>query len=71
MYNLVLLVPDDLPPGVTKQPGNVEEMKLLFEGWDPVLTQLLGYVDRVDKWKLMHREELPSWINEAHNFVLM
>ncbi|KAM0097604.1 hypothetical protein ACP6JE_007869 [Aspergillus fumigatus] len=36
MYNLVLLVPDDLPPGVTKQPGNVEEMKLLFEGWDPV-----------------------------------
>ncbi|KAH1787485.1 hypothetical protein KXX20_008373 [Aspergillus fumigatus] len=71
MYNLVLLVPDDLPPGVTKQPGNVEEMKLLFEGWDPVLTQLLGYVDRVDKWKLMHREELPSWINEAHNFVLI
>ncbi|KAJ5674336.1 uncharacterized protein N7477_004270 [Penicillium maclennaniae] len=71
MYNLVLLVPDDLPPNITKQPGNVEEMKLLFEGWDPVLTQLLGYVDRVDKWKLMHREELSSWINEADNFVLI
>ncbi|KAJ5792767.1 uncharacterized protein N7503_008745 [Penicillium pulvis] len=71
MYNLVLLVPDDLPPGISKQPGNVEEMKLLFEGWDPVLTQLLGYVDRVDKWKLMHREELPSWINRANNFVLI
>lgn len=39
MYNLVLLVPDDLPPGVTKQPGNVEEMKLLFEGWDPVYAE--------------------------------
>lgn len=36
MYNLVLLVPDDLPPGISKQPGNVEEMKLLFDGWDPV-----------------------------------
>jgi salicylate hydroxylase len=36
MYNLVLLVPDDLPPGVAKQPGNVAEMKQLFEGWDPV-----------------------------------
>ncbi|KAJ5107063.1 hypothetical protein N7456_003738 [Penicillium angulare] len=71
MYNLVLLVPDDLPAGISKQPGNVEEMKLLFEGWDPVLTQLLGYVDKVDKWKLMHREELPSWINEANNFVLI
>ncbi|KAJ5539764.1 hypothetical protein N7513_008096 [Penicillium frequentans] len=71
MYNLVLLVPDDLPAGVSKQPGNIEEMKLLFEGWDPVLTQLLGYVDKVDKWKLMHREELPSWINQANNFVLI
>lgn len=40
MYNLVLLVPDDLPPGVAKQPGNVEEMKELFEGWDPM------YIDR-------------------------
>ncbi|KAJ5279456.1 hypothetical protein N7478_004828 [Penicillium angulare] len=36
MYNLVLLVPDDLPAGIKKQPGNVEEMRLLFEGWDPV-----------------------------------
>jgi salicylate hydroxylase len=40
MYNLVLLVPDDLPPGITKQPGNIEEMKLLFEGWDPVYAEL-------------------------------
>ena len=39
MYNLVLLVPDDLPPGITKQPGNVEEMKLLFEGWDPMYAE--------------------------------
>lgn len=36
MYNLVLLVPDDLPAGVAKQHGNVEEMKKLFEGWDPM-----------------------------------
>lgn len=36
MYNIVLLVPDDLPSGVAKQPGNVEEMKELFEGWDPM-----------------------------------
>lgn len=36
MYNIVLLVPDDLPPGVAKQSGNVEEMKKLFENWDPV-----------------------------------
>jgi salicylate hydroxylase len=36
MYNVVLLVPDDLEDGVAKMQGNVDEMKKLFEGWDPV-----------------------------------
>lgn len=36
MYNIVLLVPDDLPAGVSKQSGSVEEMRKLFEGWDPL-----------------------------------
>lgn len=35
------------------------------------LTQLLEYVDKVDKWKLMHREEMESWINPQNNFVLI
>jgi salicylate hydroxylase len=57
MYNIVLLVPDDLPAGVSRQPGSVEEMKALFTGWDPILTQFLDMVDAVEKWKLMHREK--------------
>ena len=36
MFNIVLLVPDNLPPGVSRQEGSVEEMRALFEGWDPV-----------------------------------
>jgi salicylate hydroxylase len=35
------------------------------------LTQLLSCVDRVDKWKLMHRAELDSWINPQSNLVLI
>lgn len=35
MLNLVLLIPDDLPRDVAKIEGNVNEMKKLFEGWDP------------------------------------
>ena len=35
------------------------------------LTQLLECVDRVDKWKLMHREEMESWINPQSNLVLI
>lgn len=56
MYNLVLLVPDDLPEGVSRQPGSVEEMRALFKDWDPVLGRFLAMVDSVEKWKLMHSE---------------
>ncbi|KAK6208997.1 hypothetical protein LQW54_006745 [Pestalotiopsis sp. IQ-011] len=71
MYNIVLLVPDDLPEGVSKQSGSVDEMKALFKGWDPVLGRFLDLVDDVDKWKLMHREELDSWVNDKSNFVFV
>lgn len=36
MYNVVLLVPDDLEEGVARTEGNTEEMRKLFQGWDPV-----------------------------------
>lgn len=36
MYNIVLLVPDDLPEGVRKMDGSVDEMRALFDGWDPM-----------------------------------
>lgn len=36
MYNMVLLVPDDLPEEVARQKGDLEEMRRLFVGWDPV-----------------------------------
>lgn len=56
MYNIVLLVPDDLPEGISRQPGSIDEMNALFENWDPLLKRYLGLVDSVDKWKLMHSE---------------
>lgn len=36
MYNIVLLVPDDLEEGVARTEGDLDEMKKLFEDWDPV-----------------------------------
>lgn len=64
MYNIVLLVPDDLPSGVSRQVGSVEEMRHLFEDWDPILGRFLSKVDKVDKWKLMHS------MSEAFLFLL-
>jgi salicylate hydroxylase len=71
MYNIVLLCPDDLPTGLSRSSGSVDEMQNLFTGWDPILTRFLRQVDKVDKWKLMHREEVASWTNQQKNFILI
>jgi salicylate hydroxylase len=35
-FNMVLLVPDDIPDGgATTVEGNVEEMRALYKDWDP------------------------------------
>lgn len=36
VLGLGLVRPDDLPPGVSKKEGSVEEMKELFRNWDPM-----------------------------------
>jgi salicylate hydroxylase len=35
LFNMVLLVPDDMPAGASTLEGNVEEMRNLFKDWDP------------------------------------
>ena len=35
-FNLVLLRPDNLPNGTRTRPGDIEEMKTTFKGWDSV-----------------------------------
>lgn len=71
MFNIVLLVPDDLPSNVARQPGSLGEMRALFTSWDPVLNRFLDQVKSVDKWKLMHRPELNSWVNDKSNLVFI
>ncbi|KAK7426102.1 hypothetical protein QQZ08_007412 [Neonectria magnoliae] len=44
MYNIVLLVPDDLPEGASRQSGSVEEIREFFKDWDPILTKFLNQV---------------------------
>lgn len=70
-FNVVLLVPDDLPANVARQPGSLDEMRQLFAQWDPVLNRFLDQVKTVDKWKLMHRPELDTWVSEKSDFVFI
>jgi salicylate hydroxylase len=70
VYNIVLLCPDNLPLEVTKTEGDLNEMKKLFEGWDPVLRKFLNQVKSVAKWKLMWLDTLPEWANEKGTFLM-
>ncbi|PYH49798.1 putative salicylate hydroxylase [Aspergillus saccharolyticus JOP 1030-1] len=60
-YNLVLLRPDDLPPGKRREEAGVQEMRESYAGWDPTLEKLLSRVSSVSKWKLTQLPELPTW----------
>ncbi|KAI0843902.1 putative monooxygenase [Daldinia vernicosa] len=70
MYNLVLLRPDDLPEHVSRSAADVDEMRKLFEPWDPILNKLLACVNKVDKWRLMHISPLDTWVNNEASFLL-
>jgi salicylate hydroxylase len=41
LFNMVLLVPDDLPQNVLTSDGNVAEMQAMFKDWDPRYDLLL------------------------------
>ncbi|KAH1498606.1 hypothetical protein KXW18_005215 [Aspergillus fumigatus] len=60
-YNLVLLQPDDLPPGVRTTQGDVDEMRYGYREWDPTLAKMISCIPAVLKWKLCHLPELPRW----------
>ncbi|EUC32993.1 hypothetical protein COCCADRAFT_37114 [Bipolaris zeicola 26-R-13] len=62
LFNMVLLVPDDMPAGANTLAGNVEEMRALYKDWDPRIRKLLALCTSVAKWRLMIRPGLdPTW----------
>ena len=71
-FNMVLLVPDDIPPGQNVAPGNVEEMRALYKDWDPRIPKLLALCDSVHKWRLCIRPNLnPTWSHESGAFTIL
>lgn len=69
-FNLVLLTPNDLPDGMAKLEGDLDEMRGLFRDWDPLLRKFLDQVKSVNKWKLMWLDALPEWANEQGTFFM-
>ncbi|KAI0012443.1 FAD/NAD(P)-binding domain-containing protein [Xylariaceae sp. FL0662B] len=71
LFNMVLLVPDDIPAASMTVDGNVEEMQALFKDWDPVIRKMLSLCQSVQKWKLCIRPTLEQWTHESGAFTLL
>lgn len=72
MFNMVLLVPDDMPAGANTLSGNVEEMRALYSEWDPRIPKLLALCKDVFKWRLMIRPGLdPTWSHPSSAFTIL
>lgn len=72
LFNMVLLVPDDMPEGVSTLVGNVDEMQALYKDWDPRIGKLLGLCQSVLKWRLCIRPGLePRWSHPSGTVTLL
>lgn len=72
LFNMVLLVPDDMPAGASTLEGNVEEMRALYKDWDPRIPKLLALCESVYKWRLCIRPTLePSWSHPSGTFTTL
>ncbi|KAH6638404.1 hypothetical protein C7974DRAFT_160160 [Boeremia exigua] len=72
LFNMVLLVPDDMPAGANTLAGNVEEMRALYADWDPQIPKLLALCKDVYKWRLMIRPGLdPTWSHPSAALTIL
>ncbi|XXH04739.1 hypothetical protein Hte_011161 [Hypoxylon texense] len=71
LFNMVLLMPDDMPAGVRIAHGKTEELLAFFKDWDPRIIKLIKLAPSVDKWKLCIRERLDGWSHPSGTFTLL
>jgi len=72
LFNMVLLVPDDMPVGgANTLAGDVKEMRALFKDWDPRIPKLLSLCESVYKWRLQIRMGMETWSHPSGAFTML
>ncbi|KAK5046609.1 hypothetical protein LTR84_007370 [Exophiala bonariae] len=72
LFNMVLLVPDDMPVGgANTLEGDVKEMRALYKDWDPRIPKLLALCESVYKWRLQIRVGMDSWSHPSGTFTML
>ncbi|OOO13389.1 monooxygenase FAD-binding protein [Aspergillus oryzae] len=60
-FNMVLSHPDTSDPATWDAQTALQAMKTEFQGWDSVLTKIIGMVEKTIKWPLMSGSLLTRW----------
>ncbi|KAE8415988.1 hypothetical protein BDV36DRAFT_214074 [Aspergillus pseudocaelatus] len=60
-FNMVLSHPDTSDPATWDVQTALQAMKIEFLGWDPVLTKIIGMVEKTIKWPLVSGSLLNRW----------
>lgn len=64
LINFVGFVPaEDLFRESWTAPGDPDQLRADFAGWDPRIESLLSNVDKTFRWALYDRDPLPTWTN--------
>lgn len=64
LVNFVGFVPaEDLFRESWTAPGDPDQLRADFAGWDPRIGELLSHVDHTFRWALYDRDPLPTWTN--------
>ncbi|KAI5818278.1 hypothetical protein BZA77DRAFT_307884 [Pyronema omphalodes] len=71
LYNLVMSHPGAAAVGKWNEPGNLDEMKAHYAGWDPILDKVLDKVKACLKWKLADLPVLSRWVSKSGKVVLI
>ncbi|KAJ7165085.1 hypothetical protein C8R46DRAFT_1098142 [Mycena filopes] len=70
-YNLVMLHPDRGATEAYNVPGNVQQMRDDYAGWEPRVGKLLALVTDTLIWPLFDRDPLDTWIHPRGKVALL
>ena len=71
MYNLVLPHQGRASVGAWNEPGDVDEMKRQYDGFDPAIRKVLGKVTSCLKWKLAELPPLSRWVSDKGRALII
>ncbi|KAL1984018.1 hypothetical protein VTN96DRAFT_9703 [Rasamsonia emersonii] len=53
------------------QPGNMDDVRKLVEGWDETITSAIRVTPSCLDWKICYRAPLPTWVSKSGKIALL